>query len=162
MIVLHALAAGAAGAACCCLALSANRRDRRAWVLAVLMLAAMSVGLAGGSMGMIGGGLALVAAAPIAVTGARDERIRGLHRGLGTLAMGAIMIAGAGHGAMTTEHSHGYGVVLVVGIVALGVVANLFVLLPTARKGSSPAPVSLTIAGEALFMVAGVALMAAA
>lgn len=149
-------------ASCCCLGLSTNRRDRRAWVLALLMLAAMVAGLVGGSMGMIGGGLALVAAAPIAVTGARGDRARGLHRALGTLAMGAIMIAGAGHGAMTTEHSHGYAAIAVAGIVALGAFSNLSVLVPTGRKGKSPAPVSLPIAGEALFMVAGVALMAAA
>lgn len=162
MIVLHVLAAGTAAAACCCLGLSAHRRDGRAWVLAVLMLAAMVVGLAGGSMGMIVGGIALVAAAPIAVTGALGERTRGLHRALGTLAMGAIMIAGAGHGTMATEHSHGYGAVIVAGIVALGALANLSVLLPTARKGNPAVPVSLPVAGEALFMAAGVALMAVA
>lgn len=157
MLGLHALAAAAAVASCCCLGLSPGRRDRRAWALSVLMVAAMAVGLVGGSLGLIVGGLALIAGAPIAVTGARGARARGLHRALGALAMGALMIAGAGHGTMATGHSHGYGAVVVAGIVALGALANLSVLVPT-RTGAVPPP----IAGEALFMVAGVALMAAA
>ncbi|MBF4562825.1 hypothetical protein ITJ43_11810 [Microbacterium sp. VKM Ac-2870] len=157
MLALHALAAVTAVASCCCLGLSPGKRDRRAWALSVLMVAAMAVGLTGGSIGLIVGVLALVAAAPIAVTGARGERSRGLHRALGALAMGALMIAGAGHGMMTAGHSHGYGAVVVAGVATMGALANLSVLVPTRKQAAT-----LPIAGEALFMVAGVALMAAA
>lgn len=164
MDALHLLAVGAAMGSWCCLALSPDRRDRRAGAVSAIMAVAMIVGVMGGSLGLLVSGIVLVAAAPIAVMAPRTERSRGLHRALGALAMGALMIVAAGHGAAPPDarpetHSHSYGVLgaVIVGMAVVAVLANLGVLVHAARSTASRVP--LAIAGEAFFMVAGMTLM---